>query len=445
MSDVERALAQLHAAKVRVLHALAGEPGIAPAPVLDKQWIREEIACLLRVPAMNVAAQFATAAELVDRLPSTLRALADGQLTLRHAERLADAVAPLPDDAAAKVEETVLPKAASQSTTQFAASVRRAVARLDPRSVAQQRAHGMAQRRVVFTPQDNAMTELWADLPSEQAAAMRSRVCELAKQWVLMDAANGIVRTADQRRVDALMALVLDTGYSGLAHVVMPEADTDTDTDTTAGAAGEAAETTSASAGAGTGCRCGGVGPGAGSRPLVRITVALSTLLGLDEQPADLDGASPIPAEVARRLADDPTGVWRRLVTDSCGAVIDAANTYRPPARMAGTVRANWRTCCFPGCRRPAPTCELDHIQARTDGGPTSVANLQPLCARHHHCKHDANWQVRRLPDGTTRWTSPRGRVFDRPPDDPLPRDTTMAPRLTLRPTDLAAAPMTAA
>jgi hypothetical protein len=48
-----------------------------------------------------------------------------------------------------------------------------------------------------------------------------------------------------------------------------------------------------------------------GRKPSVQVSAALSTLLGLDEQPGDLDGYGPIPAELARRLAADPTGTWR--------------------------------------------------------------------------------------------------------------------------------------
>lgn len=45
------------------------------------------------------------------------------------------------------------------------------------------------------------------------------------------------------------------------------------------------------------------------SRTEVRVTVALSTLLGLDDAPADLAGYGPITAEAARALARD--GTWR--------------------------------------------------------------------------------------------------------------------------------------
>jgi hypothetical protein len=128
---------------------------------------------------------------------------------------------------------------------------------------------------------------------------------------------------------------------------------------------------------------------------------------------------------VARALAFDPTGTWRRLLTDSNGNLVDvSATTYRPPAPMARFVRARQHSCSFPCCRRRATACELDHVLARHEGGTTCPANLQPLCPRHHHVKHEAGWAPRRESDGTTTWTSPSGHTYARPPDE-LPLDTT--------------------
>src|SRR6201996_5663138 len=65
-----------------------------------------------------------------------------------------------------------------------------------------------------------------------------------------------------------------------------------------------------------------------GARPTVQVTVALSTLLGGDEQPGELAGHGPIPASVARRIAADPTGTWRRLITDPhSGHLLDYGTT----------------------------------------------------------------------------------------------------------------------
>jgi len=82
-------------------------------------------------------------------------------------------------------------------------------------------------------------------------------------------------------------------------------------------------------------------------------------------------------------------------------------SAYKPTAAQARTVRARDLTCCFPGCNRPSSSAELDHRRRHPDG-PTSTANLHPLCKHHHDLKHDG-WTCTRHPDGTTTWTSPRG------------------------------------
>ena len=57
------------------------------------------------------------------------------------------------------------------------------------------------------------------------------------------------------------------------------------------------------------------------------------------------------------------------------------ATGYRPPNALGHlVVRARNRTCAFPGCRRPAARCDLDHAIPWDQGGPTCLCNLAPLC-----------------------------------------------------------------
>jgi HNH endonuclease/uncharacterized protein DUF222 len=156
-----------------------------------------------------------------------------------------------------------------------------------------------------------------------------------------------------------------------------------------------------------------------GQRPAINVTVAIGTLLGYDEQPAELDGYGPISAAMARRIATDPTGTWRRLVTDGTGQLLDyGRRTYRPPANLTDHVIARDTTCTFPGCRRPARLCDLDHREAWDDGGETNADNVAALCPRHHNAKHHAGWQVRRRQDGSREWSSPTGHRYLVPPPD---------------------------
>jgi hypothetical protein len=129
---------------------------------------------------------------------------------------------------------------------------------------------------------------------------------------------------------------------------------------------------------------------------------------------------------VARRLAADESGTWRRLVTDPLtGALLDyGRTTYRPPKDLAEFVIARDQTCTFPGCARRAHRCELDHRISFQSGGSTSPENLGAVCKRHHTAKHQADWTSHREPDGSHTWTSPTGHHYrSRPPD--LPKDHT--------------------
>jgi hypothetical protein len=70
--------------------------------------------------------------------------------------------------------------------------------------------------------------------------------------------------------------------------------------------------------------------------------------------------------------------------------------------------------CTFPGCARPASSCEGDHL-IPYPRGQTNTDNLACECKHHHRAKH-AYFTVTRLPDGTIRWTTPTGQHYHRHP-----------------------------
>lgn len=373
LHELCRVRARLDADQALLIHTMAVVPASDLVTDLDKQWVREDIACALQIAPDSARGVMHEAEQLITRLPETHALLAAGRITMRHAAPLVEAGSGLPDDTVTALEARVLPRAPEQSPAQFAQSVRRAVLRLDPRTQADRREEAVAGRRVCFTPQGDGTTALWALLPAETAAALHGAIDTRAD--ALKAADDG--RTADQRRADALAELVF-----GATSV----------------------------------------------HARVNVTVSLATLLALADEPAELERYGAIPAELARALAFDVTGTWRRLLLDQADQVVDVGRSaYRPPTRLARMVVARQTTCVFPRCRHIAARCELDHIQSWAAGGHTSAANLQPLCPRHHHLRHEAGWEVWRLPDGTTRWRSPAGRTYDRPPDE-IPRDSTTDP-----------------
>src|SRR6478735_579240 len=181
------------------------------------------------------------------------------------------------------------------------------------------------------------------------------------------------------------------------------------------------------------GCtRCSGR-PGAE----VRITIAASTLMGLDDQPADLEGHGPIDAVRARALAVG--GVWRRLVTDPVThRLLDVGRErYRPPAALDEFVRTRDGTCVAPGCIRPACGCDLDHTEefhpqpgADPDAplGRTDADNLGPLCHRHHRLKTDGGFRLRQIAPGLFEWITPTGHRYLTRPGTGQSHDATADP-----------------
>ncbi|MCS6711324.1 HNH endonuclease [Brachybacterium sp. EF45031] len=147
------------------------------------------------------------------------------------------------------------------------------------------------------------------------------------------------------------------------------------------------------------------------------VTVPALTLMG-GHDPALIEGATPIPADMARRLAGSGEGAqeWFRILTDPMtGRFLERDITrYTPSAQMLEHLRLRHPECAAPGCSRPTVVgAEADHIEEFDHrnplaGGPTSLENLHLLCWRHHQLKTARRIDPHRFPDdppGRTRWT----------------------------------------
>jgi hypothetical protein len=157
--------------------------------------------------------------------------------------------------------------------------------------------------------------------------------------------------------------------------------------------------------------------------PAVNVTVDLPTLLGLQDNPAELAGYGPIPAPLARTLAAD--GRWRRMILDpQTGDLLDLGHTaYKPTTELSRFVKTRDRTCTFPCCQRAADHGDLDHQRPYRNGDPasggTDRANLHPPCRNHHVLKHKGRWTLHtNTGTGRRSWKSPTGHTYTIEPID---------------------------
>ncbi len=128
---------------------------------------------------------------------------------------------------------------------------------------------------------------------------------------------------------------------------------------------------------------------------------------------------TPISADQVRHWCNNTdTQVIIRPVIDLNEAL--ATDAYTPTDAIREQVWATYppassplhqtiRTCVFPRCTRPSRTCDLDHITAHADGGPTTSWNIAPLCRRHHRLKTHSAWTYHRTGPLSFLWTSPHG------------------------------------
>jgi len=94
-------------------------------------------------------------------------------------------------------------------------------------------------------------------------------------------------------------------------------------------------------------------------------------------------------------------------------AVGDAHSPISAKLRTALVARDGG--CRFPGCRAPVAWCDVHHIRARIQDGPTVIDNLLLLCRRCHRNVHRFRWRLRLEPDGSIEFRRPGRTYFSTP------------------------------
>ncbi|WP_291051240.1 HNH endonuclease signature motif containing protein [Herbiconiux sp.] len=339
----------------------------------EKRLLVAEVGTTLRVPECTVGSMVTDAETLVTSLPLTLAALQAGEITGRHAHVMVAQCSTIPVEAHGEFEAALLPVAGRLTVAQFTQRARIYRERVHPETPRKRHVEALERRGVWVDPAADGMAQLSVLLPAAEAIAIDDKLDQIAR----VQRGEGESRTHAQLRCDAAIAMFLD-----------PEGD------------------------------IGQVG--ARVRPQVIVTVPVLSLLGHTEEPAELHGYGPIDSVTARRLTANAPSVCRWLTDPITGQKLPVGReSYRVPADLRLALTIEDETCRFPGCRRRAQRCELDHVHAWAHGGETSHANLASLCSKHHHLKHESDWTVEALPGRELRWTSPIGRVHITEPASP--------------------------
>jgi len=293
------------------------------------------------------------------RMPQTWTEFEAGRITAyairevgRHAARLRL------DESFEKLDHKCAVYAVEHTGQQTSAWAKRRVATLEPRTLDEREADAMAGRDVGFSYDDEGGGEMWAKLPTKELLEL-----ERSLHASLDTKAANDGRTVGQFLADELHARV--TGDVDGSSLVSTE---------------------------------------------IMVTVPVTTLVGLDDDPAaTLDERVLLPAAVVRELAAMEGTVYHRVVTDPFGRVLDVTRLGR---FFTGTLRTAVEVrdggCQFPGCMRATARGEVDHVISWPKGA-TSGDNGQKLCKRHHQLKTAGVMEAETTDDGIL-WTFPSGR-----------------------------------
>ena len=413
-----------------VKQATADERGSAS---MQQSWVADEIAAVLHIAPRTATTRAHAGAALVRDWPILGQEVAAGRLTVAQAREIYEGVAVLSgtlDDAGEDLSEVAVRDliriARDLPPARLRERVARMVASLDPAAAARRRERAERDHTdVTIWAEPDGMACLAARGPALDAVAVRELIDARAKDLRAHAAADDS-RSLGQWRHAALLAAfgLTPVGHApSPLHGGHPSGSSTTDYDEISNNAVGNDHSSNDLA-----CE-----PAAGAcahppRVQIRVTVPLTTLLGLTDAPGELEGYGPLDPDLVRTLAADAE--WTRWVTDPVGDyLIDSGTRRFPGARLARFLRDRESRCKHPSCGVKARNCDADHLPEHSRGGRTSATGMSPTCPRHNRHREASGWHVEPErhrdpygpPDPT--WVSPLGRRYATAVATPLALD----------------------
>ncbi|MGZ0068707.1 DUF222 domain-containing protein, partial [Microbacterium arborescens] len=371
---------------------------------MELRSVAAEAAGMARLTDRRLQGEIDHAMTVIDDYPAVFDAWVQRRIERGHVDVVVRVGAGVPNEVRSAYAEAAVGVCERDVPSRVRGTLKALAAKLHPQAFTERHKTAAAERCVRVLHGTDGMSNLVANLPTVIAAGMLDRLTQMgqsvkdaradgdAREGAGAGAAGedvaGAEEPADTRTMDQLRADILGDLVLGGAPAVDPTYGTD---------------------------RAGGLGA---IRARVQVAVTAETLMGRDENPAEAVGAGLVDADTVRQLAGQ-VSEWDRLFIDPVTRTPVEIDTYRPTASMKKLLMARDQHCRFPGCRRAAIRCELDHTIDYALGGHTHIFNLAHLCQRHHSMKQFTKWEVRQVGGGVLEWTSPLGRVYRE--DIPIP------------------------
>jgi Domain of unknown function (DUF222) len=406
--------------------------------------VEQELAAALTLTGWSASALLGVTRDLA-RLPKTWVLLANGMIDSHRAAVIVRHTAVLSDAAAAAIEDLILPKAGSMTTSELSSLCRRAAIKADPQAARKRKDKALNDARVdTWLEPSGTGAIAGRDLPPAEVIAADKHIDAIAR-WLKTHGAHG---TLAHLRAQAYLALLNGQPI----HTLLPTPTTsDGDAATTSTGSTAPTDTDAGATQAST-----PAGSPAGQPVLggtVNLTMPYDTWQGLTDTPGEIAGYGAADAgtcrDITTRLAATATR-WCITLTDRNGkpaghgcakagpgppgtasnpatwlatitihpietstcAHLNQSAGYQPSNLLRHIIKTRSPRCGFPGCRRPATRCDDDHTIPYHLGGRSCECNLYPLCRRHHRCKQAPGWHLDQPRPGELIWTAPSGRTY---------------------------------